>query len=171
MDFTGREIETREGRVRLQALRRAGGFTGRSTASGRCSSSTTATRSTTRDAPHTDEGRAAFAGFARAAGVAHFKGKGVIWELWNEPNISDVLEAGTQREDYVKLAEAVYPADEESRPGRAAPCAGAGRLGLQVSRRRVQAGAARSSGCGLGPPLRLRETRGCIQTTTETVRA
>jgi hypothetical protein len=37
--------------------------------------------------PHTDESRAAFARWAAAA-VAHFKGKGYLWELWNEPNIA-----------------------------------------------------------------------------------
>ena len=36
-------------------------------------------------APHTDAGRAAFARFAAAA-AAHFRGRGVVWEIWNEPN-------------------------------------------------------------------------------------
>jgi hypothetical protein len=35
--------------------------------------------------PHTDEGRAAFAKWA-AASVVHFKGRGVLWEMYNEPN-------------------------------------------------------------------------------------
>lgn len=35
--------------------------------------------------PTTPAGRAAFAAFARAA-VAKFKGRGVVWEIWNEPN-------------------------------------------------------------------------------------
>ncbi|MEZ0387696.1 MAG: cellulase family glycosylhydrolase [Verrucomicrobium sp.] len=34
----------------------------------------------------TDEGRAAYARWA-AAVVDHFRGKGIIWEIWNEPNI------------------------------------------------------------------------------------
>lgn len=33
----------------------------------------------------TEEARAAFARFAGAA-AARYKGKGVIWEIWNEPN-------------------------------------------------------------------------------------
>src|SRR4029079_12333674 len=37
-------------------------------------------------APHTAEGRAAFARWAAAA-ASHFKGRGVVWEIWNEPNI------------------------------------------------------------------------------------
>jgi hypothetical protein len=36
--------------------------------------------------PHSAEGRAAFAKWAAAA-VIHFKGRGIIWEMYNEPNI------------------------------------------------------------------------------------
>ena len=36
-------------------------------------------------APRTPEARAAFARFA-AASVAHYKGKPILWEIWNEPN-------------------------------------------------------------------------------------
>ena len=46
-----------------------------------------------RDAEHpftqgadTDEYRAAYSKWAAAA-VAHFRGRGVVWEIWNEPNI------------------------------------------------------------------------------------
>jgi hypothetical protein len=35
--------------------------------------------------PHSDEGVAAFAKWAAAA-VEHFKGRGVMWEIYNEPN-------------------------------------------------------------------------------------
>ena len=35
--------------------------------------------------PYTEEGRRAFANWASAA-VEHFKGRGIIWELYNEPN-------------------------------------------------------------------------------------
>ena len=35
--------------------------------------------------PKSPEARAAFARFAAAA-VTHFKGRGVLWEMWNEPN-------------------------------------------------------------------------------------
>jgi len=38
-------------------------------------------------APRSDSARAAFARFAAAA-ARHFRGQGVIWEIWNEPNIS-----------------------------------------------------------------------------------
>lgn len=37
-------------------------------------------------APRSSEARAAFARFA-AASVTHFKGKPILWEIWNEPNI------------------------------------------------------------------------------------
>ena len=58
--------------------------------------------------PHTDEGRAAFVKFA-AAGAQRYKGKGVLWEIWNEPNIF-FWRPQPNVEDYVKLAKAVYPA-------------------------------------------------------------
>jgi hypothetical protein len=37
-------------------------------------------------APATSENRAAFATFVAKA-VEHFKGQGIVWEMWNEPNI------------------------------------------------------------------------------------
>ena len=37
--------------------------------------------------PHTDEGRAAFCAFTTAT-MKHFQGHGIVWEMWNEPNIS-----------------------------------------------------------------------------------
>jgi len=40
--------------------------------------------------PYTDEGRAAYARYAAAA-AAHFKGKHIIWEIWNEPNLTNWL--------------------------------------------------------------------------------
>lgn len=37
-------------------------------------------------APHSPEARAAFTRFAAAA-VRRYRGKGIIWEIWNEPNL------------------------------------------------------------------------------------
>lgn len=37
-------------------------------------------------APHSTEARAAFARFAAAA-ARRYRGKGVVWEIWNEPNL------------------------------------------------------------------------------------
>ncbi len=37
--------------------------------------------------PRSEEARAAFGRWAVAA-VTHFKGKGCLWEMWNEPNIA-----------------------------------------------------------------------------------
>lgn len=65
-------------------------------------------------APHTDEGRAAFARFA-AAGAAHFKGKGVLWELWNEPN-GGFWRPQANVDDYVKWAITVYRALKKADP-------------------------------------------------------
>ena len=52
--------------------------------------------------PYTDEGRAAFARWAAAA-VAKFKGRGVMWEMYNEPNIS-FWKPRPNPPDYIKLA-------------------------------------------------------------------
>jgi hypothetical protein len=53
--------------------------------------------------PDTDEGRAAFARWA-AAGAKHFKGRGVLWEMYNEPNIAPFWRPKPNTDDYVKLA-------------------------------------------------------------------
>jgi hypothetical protein len=55
--------------------------------------------------PNTDEGRAAMAQWAAAA-VKHFAGHGVVWEMYNEPNIS-FWRPKPNVDDYVKLALAV----------------------------------------------------------------
>lgn len=62
----------------------------------------------------TNEGRRAFAKFAAVA-AARYKGKGIIWELWNEPNIR-FWEPQPSVEDYMKLAHAVFPAIREADP-------------------------------------------------------
>ena len=52
--------------------------------------------------PASDEGRKAFARWA-AAGVTHFRGRGVVWEMYNEPNIS-FWKPKPDVKQYVKLA-------------------------------------------------------------------
>jgi hypothetical protein len=54
-------------------------------------------------APHTEAGRAAFARFAAAA-AGHFRGRGVIWEIWNEPNLAQFWKPGPDAEAYGRLA-------------------------------------------------------------------
>lgn len=65
-------------------------------------------------APHTDEGRQAFARFA-AAGAARFKGRGVLWELWNEPNIF-FWRPRPNVDDYMALAKVALPAVRQADP-------------------------------------------------------
>jgi hypothetical protein len=65
--------------------------------------------------PHTDEGRAAMAKWAAAA-VAHFKGRGVVWEMWNEPNIAQFWKPRPNADDYAKLALAVAKAIRAASP-------------------------------------------------------
>lgn len=64
--------------------------------------------------PHSPAGRAAFAAFAKAA-AAHFKGRGVIWEVWNEPNIS-FWKPKPNADDYTKLAVETVKAVREADP-------------------------------------------------------
>jgi hypothetical protein len=64
--------------------------------------------------PRTDAGRGAFARFGAAA-AAHFRGRGVIWELWNEPNIS-FWKPRPNVDDYMALAKAVLPAVRRADP-------------------------------------------------------
>ena len=68
--------------------------------------------------PHTDDGRAAFARWAAAA-AKHFKGRGVLWENWNEPNIKQFWKPQPNAEDYAKLALAAAKAIHEAAPGEA----------------------------------------------------
>jgi len=62
-----------------------------------------------------DEGRAAFARWAAAA-VTHFKGRGVIWEIWNEPNGGWFWKPKANADDYAKLALVVGRAIKQAAP-------------------------------------------------------
>lgn len=64
--------------------------------------------------PHTDEGREAFARWAAAA-ATHFKGRGVVWEMYNEPNIG-FWKPKPNVEQYAALALAVGKALREATP-------------------------------------------------------
>lgn len=66
-------------------------------------------------APHTEEGRAAFARFAAAA-AKRFHGRGVIWEIWNEPNLDGFWKPKASAEDYAKLALATVRAMRAADP-------------------------------------------------------
>ncbi len=72
-------------------------------------------------APYTDAGRTAFANFA-AQVVSRYKGKGIVWEMWNEPNLANSWKAPTGSpspnvNDYVKLAKAVGDTIRAVAPG------------------------------------------------------
>jgi hypothetical protein len=64
--------------------------------------------------PASDEGRAAFARWAAAA-VRHFRNRGVLWEMYNEPNIG-FWKPKPDVKQYVKLALAVGKAVHEAEP-------------------------------------------------------
>jgi hypothetical protein len=65
--------------------------------------------------PHTDAGRAAMAKWAAAA-VTHFKGKAILWEMWNEPNIAQFWKPKPNAQDYAKLAIEVGKAIKSAAP-------------------------------------------------------
>ena len=66
-------------------------------------------------APHTDDGRAAFARFASAA-AEHYAGNGILWELWNEPNLVQFWEPEPNAADYAALAFTTIKAIREVDP-------------------------------------------------------
>lgn len=65
--------------------------------------------------PSTDGGREAFANWAVAA-AQHFRGRGVVWEMYNEPNGS-FWKPKRNDANYIKLALAVGEALKEKAPG------------------------------------------------------
>ncbi|HEV2425449.1 MAG TPA: cellulase family glycosylhydrolase [Terriglobia bacterium] len=64
--------------------------------------------------PATEEARAAFARWAVAA-IAHFRGRHILWEVYNEPNFH-FWTPRPNTNDYIKLALAVGEAVRESAP-------------------------------------------------------
>lgn len=55
-----------------------------------------------------DSGRAAFASFAEAA-VKRYSGRGIIWEIWNEPNGAAFWQPEPSADEYCRLVEATVP--------------------------------------------------------------
>jgi len=65
-------------------------------------------------APHTSRGRRAFAQWAAAA-VRHFRGAGILWEMYNEPN-GGFWRPHAKVENYIRLARAVGEAIQSADP-------------------------------------------------------
>ena len=65
--------------------------------------------------PHTEEGLKAFANFAGAA-AAHFRGRGVLWEIWNEPNQPIFWPPKPDADQYAALVKATVPAIRAADP-------------------------------------------------------
>lgn len=66
----------------------------------------------------TEAGRKAFARWAAAA-ATRFQGRGVIWEIWNEPNIPGFWKPEPNLDDYTALALETVAAIREAAPGEA----------------------------------------------------
>jgi len=56
----------------------------------------------------TEQGRKAFAAFAEAA-AKRYAGKGILWEIWNEPNIRQFWNPQPSADDYSKLVAEAAP--------------------------------------------------------------
>ena len=56
----------------------------------------------------TEEGREAYAKFAEAA-AERYSGHGILWEIWNEPNIAHFWKPQPSVQDYCKLVKAAAP--------------------------------------------------------------
>ena len=72
------------------------------------------------DPETTDEGREAYAKWA-AASAGHFKGRNVVWEIWNEPNVGfwkgkGGLNSPEFADEYVALVKKTVPAMRAADP-------------------------------------------------------
>jgi len=63
----------------------------------------------------TQAGREAFAAFAEAA-AERYAGKGILWEIWNEPNIKHFWDPQPSVDDYCKLVELTAPRIKKADP-------------------------------------------------------
>ena len=102
--------------------------------------------------PRSDSARAAFARFASAA-ARHFRGQGVIWEIWNEPNIEQFWKPEPDAQAYALLALETARAVRAADPERRDPGPGLVRTPLEVSRDRFRCRLARAHRRRLGASL------------------
>lgn len=79
-------------------------------------------------APRSPEARAAFARFA-AASVTHYRGKPILWEIWNEPNIG-FWQPAPNVEEYGSLALATAQAIKRADPSATVLAAGTSTIPL-----------------------------------------
>ena len=63
----------------------------------------------------TPQGIQAYANFAAAA-AAHYKGKNIIWEIWNEPNNPQFWQPSPNPTQYMALVQAAVPAIKNADP-------------------------------------------------------
>jgi hypothetical protein len=68
--------------------------------------------------PHSPEAQTAMASWAAAA-VTRFRGQGIVWEMYNEPNTSLFWHPQANAQDYINTALAVGQAIQKAAPGEA----------------------------------------------------
>jgi len=64
---------------------------------------------------HTEQGRKAFSAFAEAA-AKRYAGKGILWEIWNEPNLRQFWNPQPSADDYSKLVAETAPLVKKADP-------------------------------------------------------
>ena len=78
----------------------------------------------------TEEGRQAYARWATAA-VKRYRGRGILWEIWNEPNISGFWKPEPNVDDYTAMALMAARAIREIAPDEAIIGPGTSRIDLE----------------------------------------
>lgn len=86
-----------------------------------------------------EEGRQAYAKWAAAA-VAHFQGRGVVWEIWNEPNIAGFWKPQPDVHQYTAMALAACKAIRAAAPKEAIIGPGSSTIDLKFLEACFQAG-------------------------------
>lgn len=89
--------------------------------------------------PTSPEGIQAFVNWATQA-VQRYQGKGVLWEIWNEPNVDHFWPPKADVEAYIKLAKAVSAAIKKVAPQEAVVGPGSSHIPLDFLERIFQSG-------------------------------
>ena len=93
------------------------------------------------DRPRTGDDVAAFAGYAGAV-AAHFKGRNVRYEIWNEPNTERFWPPAPNADEFAALLKAAIGAMRQADPEARIASGGLARIDLPYLKRLLEAGGA-----------------------------
>lgn len=91
-------------------------------------------------APHTEEGRAAFARYC-AFLAREFRGKVRYFEVWNEPNLDGFWRPRSNASDYAELLKAAYQAVKTEQPGATVVAGALSQIDREFTNAVLEAGA------------------------------